>query len=562
MRLPPTRLLLPALAGLLLAACAQPPHGPKTVPCSDLGGALSSLPKLRIDQAQSLAATAQGQPAHCLVQGRLNQRSGQAELPHAIHFEMRLPLGWNQRLLFQAGGEGLAPEPAWGRLPGVADDALSRGFAVISGLAGADADSTASMGLTQTRAWGLDAQARRDRGHAATPALQAVALALATAHYGHKPQRNYIAGCGDGGRQAMVAASRYPALFDGYLAGAPALGAPQAAIQHAWDMQQWRTVNPDIRLAFSPADMQLVARQVLARCDGLDLLVDGVVSDLKRCQKAFRQSDLEALACNGAKQPGCLSRAQVLALEQSMAGPHNSSGQPLYSDWAYDSGLAAAGWRHWKLQSDVPAWARMPALANLGSAALALAYTTPPTPLAGKPSALRDHLLHFNFDHDAPRVHATAGPFSESAVALLDPPDADEPQLHGLAQQGGKLLVFHGGSDPLYSVQRSIRWAEQLQAKLGLAQADALARVFVAPGMGHCGGGPATDRFDALGALMEWVEKAKPPQQLQAQVDAANPELPEAWSKTRSRLLCHWPQVPRYRGGDVESAASFRCAPP
>ena len=82
------------------------------------------------------------------------------------------------------------------------------------------------------------------------------------------------------------------------------------------------------------------------------------------------------------------------------------------------------------------------------------------------------------------------------------------------------------------------------------------------PGMGHCSGGPATDRFDALGALVDWVEMAQPPQQLLAQVDAKNPELPADWSRSRSRPLCHWPQVARYRGGDVESAKSFRCGPP
>ncbi len=559
--------LLPALTGLLLAACAQPPHGLPSVACGGLAGTLSASPALaqfqpRVDSARKLDVDDQGHPAHCLVQGRLNERSGAGGRRHAIHFEMRLPQTWNQRLLFQAGGEGTTPDPAWGRLAVQATDALSTGFAVISGLAGPEPAALADAGLAQASAWGLDAQARRDRGHAAIPALQAVAMALATAHYGRPPQQRYIAGCGDGGRQALVAASRYPALFDGLLAGAPGLGAPQAAIQHAWDMQQWLKVNADIRQAFSPADMRLVARQVLARCDGLDLLVDGVVADLPRCQKALRRSDFDALACIGAKQTGCLSGPQLRALQQSFAGPHDSAGQALYSDWAWDSGIAAAGWRHWKLQSDMPAWAQMPALANLGSAALAQAYTTPPTPVAGKPSSLREHVLHFDFDRDASKVLASGPPFTESALALMDPPDAADPQLAGLAKSGGKLLVFHGASDPRYSVQRTLRWAEQLQAKVGLAPADARARLFVVPGMGHCGGGPATDRFDALGALVDWVEKAQPPQQLPAQVDAKNPELPADWSRSRSRLLCPWPQVARYRGGEVESAKSFRCAAP
>jgi feruloyl esterase len=119
-----------------------------------------------------------------------------------------------------------------------------------------------------------------------------------------------------------------------------------------------------------------------------------------------------------------------------------------------------------------------------------------------------------------------------------------------------------GGRRPGFWVNDTLAWAERLQHKLGPQGANAVARVFPVPGMGHCAGGPATDQFDALGALVAWVEEGKAPDRIEARVNSANRELPAAWSKQRSRPLCPWPQVARYDGGDVEAASSFRCVTP
>jgi feruloyl esterase len=180
----------------------------------------------------------------------------------------------------------------------------------------------------------------------------------------------------------------------------------------------------------------------------------------------------------------------------------------------------------------------------------------------GAPADLVDYLARFDFDRDAPRIAATDAQFPESAMAVMTPPDADNPMLADFARKGGKLIVLHGVADPVFSVNDTLRWAERLQANLGQAKAGQVARVFAVPGMGHCQGGPATDQIDALGALVDWVEKGQAPDQLVARVNPANKELPAAWSAQRSRPLCPHPQLVRYAGGDVESAASFRCASP
>ena len=583
-----------ALAAVALAAgCAGPvDRAVVTTPAATaayaLSGPCATLPALllgripggRLTQASSQPADSQGHPAHCLLQGYLNERTGQDGKRYAIGFELRLPQGWGGRLLHQlnngTGGQVLPAFGALGVMAGPGQDALSRGFAVLSSDDGHDADDPAHWpaGLVRGSAFGLDAQARQDFGYSAIDALWPVAQALVQRHYGQPPRRNYLAGCGNGGRQALVAASRWGERYDGVLAGAPGLQQAQAALQAPWDMRQWAAVDADPRRAFSPADMQLVARQVLARCDAQDLLVDGIVGDLQRCQTSMRLADLQCSAgttnagnsiasqSSSSKPGACLSAAQVQALAQSLAGPHNSQGEALYASWPIDAGMGAAGWRTWRLASNEPTWDNLPINSVLVAGALAQVYSTPPAVLHGAPGTLVAALQRFDFDRDSPRIHTTNAQFSASAVSLLDPPDAASPRLAALAQHGGKVLVYHGNSDPAFSVQATLAWAGRLQHTLGAAAAGQVARIFSVPGMGHCQGGPATDQFDALGALQTWVEELHAPDRIEAHVNPANRELPAGWAYSRSRPLCPWPQVARYVGGDTEVASSFRCAAP
>ena len=143
-------------------------------------------------------------------------------------------------------------------------------------------------------------------------------------------------GCSNGGRHAMVAASRMGEAYDGFVAGDPGFDLPRAAIQHAWDVQSFLTIDPDIKKSFSAADMALIAQGVVEACDGLDGVKDGMVGDIRACQKVFHLADLQ---CTGAKTDACLSEAQVKALTRAFAGATNTKGEALYSDWSFDAGM-------------------------------------------------------------------------------------------------------------------------------------------------------------------------------------------------------------------------------
>jgi hypothetical protein len=552
---------LGASTAALLAACTAGPPRSTPVACADLPAALTSVPNLRVSSAVAVAADGKGTPAHCQVSGRANERTGVDGRSYAIGFEMRLPSPWNQRFLHQVnGGNDGKVVPALGALPIGSRNALQRGFAVISSDSGHREDDPANnpAGLARSNVFGLDPQARRDYGYSANDTMFGVAQALMRTHYGQPPVRNYMAGCSNGGRHGLVAATRYGDRYDGILAGAPGLNLPKAAVQHAWDVQSWQMADPDIRKAFSPQDMQLVAARVLARCDALDGATDGIVGDLPRCQGAFKVADLQ---CNSDKRADCLSARQVSALQRAFAGPRNSKGEALYSDWSWDAGVGSGNWRFWKLESQIPPWNRNPLIATMGAGSLSYIFSTPPVRTAGTPDDLVKFLAAFDFDRDAPRIHASDATFRESAMQFMAPPDVDDPRLATFRARGGKLIVYHGNSDAVFSVNDTTRWFGRLQANAG-GDASGFARYYPVPGMAHCSGGPSTDQFDALGALVDWVEQGRAPAALDAAVNPDNKELPAGWSKARTRPLCPWPQLARYGGGDLESATSFRCVAP
>jgi feruloyl esterase len=559
-----TRAALTLIAAAALSACGTTAMRATPVACAELPTALASLKNVRVTASKEVAADDKGTPAHCQVTGVANERTGVDGNRYAIGFEMRLPQHWNKGFLHQVnGGNDGKVVPALGALPVLSTNGLQRGFAVISSDSGhSEADpSNKQFALAQGNAFGIDPQARRDYGYTANDTMFTVAQSVITSHYGQAPVRNYMAGCSNGGRHGLVAATRYADRYDGILAGAPGLNLPKAAVQHAWDVQSWQMVNPadpDIRKAFTTDDMKLVAAKVLEKCDALDGATDGLVSDLARCQSVFKLADLQ---CSGAKTAQCLSAPQVTALNRAFDGPRNRKGEQLYSDWSFDAGMGASNWRFWKMESQIPPWDKLPLIATMGAGSLAYVFTTPPTMTNGTPAALLSYLTKFNFDADAPRIFARNDLHTESAMQFMTPPDVDDPKLAAFRQRGGKLIVYHGNSDAVFSINDTQRWFGKLQANAG-ADGAAFSRLYGVPGMAHCSGGPATDQFDALGALVDWVEKGQAPQALTASLNPANKEVPADWSKTRTRPLCAWPQVARYQGGDLESAASFRCVTP
>jgi len=230
-----------------------------------------------------------------------------------------------------------------------------------------------------------------------------------------------------------------------------------------------------------------------------------------------------------------------------MGGPRTAGGEAIYADWPWDPGIAAVDWRGWKTFLN-------PTLAPVS---MAMIFSTPPTPgvVAFSPAAA-SYWQGFDARRGHDLIHATDATFTVSSMGFMSPPGLER---LGTLKRRAKLLVYHGAGDGVFSVNDTIRWYDRLRA--GDAEASGYARLFVVPGMTHCAHGPATDRFDAFAALVDWVEKGVAPLQIIATVNPDNPDRPAAWSADRSRPLCAYPAKAVLRTGatDLESAASFIC---
>lgn len=566
---------------LLLGGCASAPVQPSARPearaatpimaCeaittrfSHLATRLVSVQRVEAGQFR-LPGIAQAMPEHCVVKGVMNERTGTVDgKPYAIGFEMRLPTAWNGRFFYQAnGGLDGFQTPAYGDIlgGGPTSNGLLKGFAVISADAGHVFDRTSPIG---GGAFGLDPQARLDYGYNAVAQITPMAKALIRSYFGKGPDTSYLVGSSNGGRHGFVAASRLPQDYDGILASTPGYRLPRAAVAQVWAAQQFAGISrsnaatgrPDLRTAFTPADMASVARSILARCDALDGLADGIVADLRGCQASFNvERDIPVCAAGTTADGQCLSAQQKAVLAAVLAGPKDKSGAPVYAALATDPGIAGADWAAWKFVNSV---------GSRDAIALAFVFSTPPASPAvvtGQGNTLIDYALNFSIDNDLPRLNAKGGHYAESSMEFMTPPDTTFSQF---VAHGGKLLVFHGAADPVFSVLDTIAWHDAFHRAHG-AKAAHHARLFVVPGMNHSRGGPATDQMDMLDALVKWVERGQAPDAVVASARGPgaavpNPEVPASWG-ARTRLLCPYPQVPRYQGGDTQSAASFACSP-
>ncbi|MEM5339860.1 tannase/feruloyl esterase family alpha/beta hydrolase [Paraburkholderia azotifigens] len=492
---------------------------------------------------------------HCVIEGQMNQRVSAVDgKTYAIGFEMRLPIAWNGRFFYQANG-GLDGNvvTATGEIGGGGplDDALNMGFAVIS--------SDAGHASAQNPLFGLGPQARIDYGYNAVATLTPMAKQTIKTAYGKAPDRSYFDGCSNGGRHAMVAAARSSAQYDGIIAGDPGFHLPKAAIGEMWGAQQFAKVAtattatglPDITTGFTAAERQLVASRIIAKCDALDGVTDGMVQDIKACQANFSLAN-DVPTCSGNVRDGtCLTAAQKDAIGNVFSGARNSAGTALYASFPYDVGVNGANWAQWKQSNSI----------TLDPAAAAFTFTTPPQS-ASLLSQLSSYALSFSMDNDAPKIFATSGVYTESSWSFMAPPD--ETNLSALKQRGAKLMVYHGTSDPVFSSNDTTDWYRRLMVANG-GDASNFARLYTVAGMNHCSGGPTADQFDMLTLMVAWVEQGKAPDSVIATArDASNAipnsEVPADWGAARTRPLCPYPKVARYRGGDVSSAASFSCS--
>ena len=562
-----------------LAACSSAPQRPAAKAATPAGATMAcdalaarfAFPQARLLSAERIAAgqltlpgIAQAMPEHCVVKGLMNERTSPVDgKRYAIGFEMRLPTAWNGRFFYQAnGGLDGFQTPAYGDIlgGGPASNGLQKGFAVISSDAGHAFDRSSPIGGAT---FGLDPQARLDYGYNAVAQLTPMAKALIRTYYGKAPDVSYLVGTSNGGRHAFVTASRLPQEYDGILASTPGWRLPRAAVAQVWGAQQFAGISkpnastgrPDLTTALPPADLAVFARSVLARCDALDGLADGIVSDLQACQAAFR-IERDVPTCTPAAAAGeCLSDAQKAVLGKVLAGPKDRAGAPVYAALPADPGIAGRDWAAWKFVNSV---------GPRDAIALAFVFSTPPASPAtvtGQGNSLIDYALGFNLDGDLARISATSSPYSESSMSFMTPPD---PAMRAFVARGGKLVVFHGTADPVFSALDTVAWHDAFRQVHGSA-ADNHARLYLVPGMNHSRGGPATDQVDMMDALVKWVEQGQAPDAIVAQARGPgsavpNAEIPANWSPSRTRLLCPYPLVPRYRGGDPEVAASFRCS--
>jgi Tannase and feruloyl esterase len=497
-------------------------------------------------------------PEHCEAIGALRERVGKDGQRYAVKFRMRLPTAWNGKFLFQGGGgtNGSLGSAIGAATPGT-PTALDQGYAVVSTDTGHDSATNNDAAKQGTVAFGHDYEARVEYSEKALDSVATVAKHIVQAHYGRAASRNYFAGCSNGGREGMVFAQRYPEQFDGIVASAPAFAVPKAAIAEAWDTQSFAAVAkiqgamgkdgaPELARTFTDADLDLVATAIAKTCDADDGATDGLLQDLLRCTTQRVRPALDVLVCTGKKESSCLAREQVEALVRSYDGPRNSKNEPLYAHWPWDLGIGDMGWRVWKLGAP----GAMPAInVTLGSPALSGLFVTPPAPVAATAQANLRYQLEFDFDRDAPKIFGTSREFPRSGWELVG---AQATDLTKFRERGGKMLVPHGGSDPIFSIHDTIEWWRKVDAATQ-GRAGSFVRVYAVPGMTHCTGGPATDQYDALAAVVDWVESNKAPDRIEAK---AGPTTP--WPG-RSRPLCPYPQVARYKSGDVNRTESFVC---
>jgi pimeloyl-ACP methyl ester carboxylesterase len=508
---------MPTILAALLAVFAlyAAPIGAATgaaQPCAALARFTMPEHRLVIREAREVAASPAGatpaMPAHCRVDGVIDERTGRDGKPYGIGFAVALPANWNGRFLFQGGGglNGSVQPPVGGGYAGDSS-ALARGFAVASTDSGHQATGFDGSFFR-------DQQATLDFLYQAVAEVTVVAKAIIQRHYGRPQDRAYFVGCSTGGREAMLMSQRFPDYYDGIVAVAPAartsfsnLGLRNATAALNAIAPRDAQGNPQTRAALSDADRRLVTEGLLASCDALDGHKDGFVFAPQGC--AF---DPGTLACKGEKKEDCLSTGQVSAIRTVMQGPRTSAGRQVYPGYYYDTGIAAT--------QGLPGILAGPVIPE------------------GRP-------VGTSFDVDAAAAEAM------DARAMVGDSSAWT-NLSTFRGRGGKLIFAHGVSDPWFSAQESVRYYELLGRDNAGEPLAGWSRLFLVPGMGHCGGGArALDRFDLLSAAVDWVESGRAPDRVIATGASAPGE---------SRPLCPFPRHAHYSGaGDPRDAANYQC---
>ena len=478
-------------------------------------------------------------PARCVVKA-VTRPSSDSE----IRFELWLPVtGWNGKYQ-QAGNGGWAGSiPTQALVAGV-----RRGYAT----AGTDDGHSSGQGAT----WAIGHPEKLiDFGHRAVHETSVQSKAIIRAFYGRDASKSYFVGCSDGGREALMEAQRYPEDFHGIVAGAPANNWTGLMTMAVWIEQALDAA--DIPAAKLPA----IQSAALQACDALDGVKDGVLEDPRAC--AF---DPAVLTCTGADTAECLTPPQVATLRKIYAGPKNPrTGAQIAPGFSPGTEAVPGGWVPWivpQLPPGAPQGGRGSVLSMFGNSHYGHAVFEDPT----------WDFRTLNFDTDVAFGIEKTG-------AILN---SNSPDLRSFRANGGKLIQFHGWGDAAIPGLSSIEYYDRVRAFMATypdarsdssRPVDGFYRLFMVPGMGHCGAGTGANVFgnggrsaasatadpdrDVLAALERWVEQGVAPDRIIATATPTDP------SKPLTRPLCPYPQIARYDGtGDPNTAESFTCAVP
>ena len=530
-----------ATSALLFAAIVSAPAfaaGPMS--CASLAGL--HLPDTTITVAEFVPAGAFDPPgtntppidtAACRVAGSIKPTSDSD-----IRFEVWMPTsGWNGKFL-SAGEGGYAGTINYNGIAG----ALRRGYA------GGSTD-TGHVGGTADFAPGHPEKVT-DFGWRGKHLQAARSKDIIRAFYGQPARHSYFSSCSNGGRQALMEIQRFPEDYDGVIVGAPAHNWTHHFAGFIWNEQAlWNTPGSWV----SNSKMAAIQAATLATCDALDGVKDGVVEDPRRCS-----FDPSTLACPADTDgPGCLTPPQVAAVKKIMAGPRNPrTGEQIYPGYFTSAAGEAAAWPQWITGTATPGASTQ---AFFGNGFFARIVHEIPAPGVWDFST-------FNFDSDVA--------FADAKTARTM--NATEADLRAFTHRNrrGKIIMWHGWEDPAISAVDSVNYYRQVVREND--DAKDFFRLFMVPGMLHCGGGPGPNSFgqglaqarplsnapehDVLSALERWVEEGVAPKSIVAvKYISNNPVL----GIERTRPLCAYPRVAVYKGsGSTDDAANFRCRHP
>ena len=466
--------------------------------CANLAASLR-LPHTTVTGASAVAASG-AVPAYCRVQLTLAPTSDSD-----IKSEVWLPLaGWNGK--FQMVGNG-----GWGGSIQTAalTTALQRGYAAAS-------TDTGHTGDTARFALGHP-EKLIDFGYRAVHETAVQSKATIAAFYGTAPRLSYFTGCSGGGRQAFMEAQRFPADFDGIVAGAPGYNRTDQSFQLVAATQ---STHRDAQSYIPREKFAVLHKAALNACDAGDGLVDGLISDPLRCR-----FDPEVTTCRGADGPDCLTVPQVDAAKRIYAPVvHPVTRAEVFP------GVEPGSEPRWTVNAAGP-----------------------------RPLGMSDDLFKYVVFQDPEwdfRTLDVARHLEQARKADGRVISPTSPDIKRFLDRGGKMIIYHGWGDTNIPPRSSVNYYNQLVSTLGAPAVSNGVRLYMAPGMGHCGGGEGPNTFDMLTALEQWREQGKAP----AEVIAS--KITDGRVE-RTRPLCPFPQIAYYKGsGSVDEAANFECRLP